>query len=172
VAAASHLGLAEADHTVLDRGHGDIGACAVRDTTPCSRDRTQWGTCKRRPTPRVYDHAAQREGQRDAAAGWGSRYRRVVTPSRFVVQLHDATRLHYDLRILVGGALRSWAVPKGPSMDPGVRRLAVPVEDHELSAGDFEGVHEGSRRGTGVVIIWDEGRAEIRRDDPGQMSVV
>jgi DNA ligase D-like protein (predicted 3'-phosphoesterase) len=96
----------------------------------------------------------------------------VVTPSRFVVQLHDATRLHYDLRILAGGALRSWAVPKGPSMDPAVRRLAVPVEDHELSAGDFEGVHEGARRGTGAVIIWDEGRAEIRRDDPGHMSVV
>jgi len=95
-----------------------------------------------------------------------------VTPSRFVVQLHDATRLHYDLRILVGGALRSWAVPRGPSMDPAVRRLAVPVEDHALSAGEFEGVHEGSRRGTGAVIIWDEGRAEIRRDDPGHMSVV
>jgi bifunctional non-homologous end joining protein LigD len=57
-------------------------------------------------------------------------------------------------------------------MDPAVRRLAVPVEDHELSAGDFEGVHEGSRRGTGVVIIWDEGRADIRRDDPGHLSVV
>ena len=95
-----------------------------------------------------------------------------MTPSRFVVQLHDATRLHYDLRILVGGALRSWAVPRGPSMDPAVRRLAVPVEDHALSAGEFEGVHEGSRRGTGAVIIWDEGRAEIRRDDPGHMSVV
>jgi len=54
-------------------------------------------------------------------------------------------------------------------MDPAVRRLAVPVEDHELSAGDFEGVHEGSRRGTGAVIIWDEGRAEIRRDEPGRM---
>jgi DNA ligase D-like protein (predicted 3'-phosphoesterase) len=89
-----------------------------------------------------------------------------------VVQLHDATRLHYDLRILVGGALRSWAVPKGPSMDPAVRRLAVPVEDHELAAGDFEGVHDGARRGSGAVIIWDEGWAEIRRDDPGHMSVV
>ena len=96
----------------------------------------------------------------------------MVAPSRFVVQLHDATRLHYDLRILVGGALRSWAVPKGPSMDPAVRRLAVPVADHELSAGDFEGVHQGSRHGTGVVIIWDEGPAEIRRADPGHMSVI
>ena len=95
-----------------------------------------------------------------------------MTPSRFVVQQHDATRLHYDLRIQVGDVLRSWAVPKGPSLDPAVRRLAVPVEDHELSAGDFEGVHENSRRGTGAVIIWDEGPADITRDEPGHLSFV
>jgi DNA ligase D-like protein (predicted 3'-phosphoesterase) len=94
-----------------------------------------------------------------------------VTQSRYVVQLHDATRLHYDLRIQVDDVLRSWAVPKGPSMDPAVRRLAVPVEDHELSAGDFEGVHAGSRRGSGAVIIWDEGLADILRDEPGHLSV-
>ena len=93
-----------------------------------------------------------------------------MTPSRFVVQLHDATTLHFDLRIQVGGVLRSWAVPKGPSLDPAVRRLAVPVEDHALAEGDFEGVHQGSRRGTGAVIIWDEGPAEILRDEPGHMS--
>jgi DNA ligase D-like protein (predicted 3'-phosphoesterase) len=95
-----------------------------------------------------------------------------VTVSRFVVQLHDATALHFDLRIQVGGVLRSWAVPKGPSLDPGVRRLAVPVEDHALSAGDFEGVHEGQPRGSGAVIIWDEGGAEIPRDEPGHLSFV
>jgi DNA ligase D-like protein (predicted 3'-phosphoesterase) len=94
-----------------------------------------------------------------------------VTVSRFVVQLHDATALHFDLRIQVGGVLRSWAVPKGPSLDPGVRRLAVPVEDHALSAGDFEGVHEGQPRGSGAVIIWDEGGAEILRDEPGHLSL-
>jgi DNA ligase D-like protein (predicted 3'-phosphoesterase) len=93
-----------------------------------------------------------------------------VRESRFVVQLHDATRLHFDLRIQAGQMLRSWAVPKGPSLDPGVRRLAVPVEDHALSAGDFEGVHEGQSRGSGAVIIWDEGRAEITRDEPGHLS--
>jgi DNA ligase D-like protein (predicted 3'-phosphoesterase) len=94
-----------------------------------------------------------------------------VTVSRFVVQLHDATRLHFDLRIQVGDVLRSWAVPKGPSLDPAVRRLAVPVEDHSLAAGDFEGVHEGQSRGSGAVIIWDEGTAEITRDEPGHLSV-
>ena len=94
-----------------------------------------------------------------------------------MVQLHDATRLHYDLRVEFGGMLRSWAVPKGPSLDPAVRRLAVPVEDHELSAGEFEGVHERSDvrdswRGSGAVIIWDEGPAEIMRDEPGHLSVI
>jgi DNA ligase D-like protein (predicted 3'-phosphoesterase) len=90
--------------------------------------------------------------------------------SRFVVQLHDATTLHFDLRIRIGDVLRSWAVPKGPSLDPGVRRLAVPVEDHDLSAGDFEGVHERQPRGSGAVIIWDEGGAEILRNEPGHLS--
>src|SRR5580658_7507857 len=97
-------------------------------------------------------------------------YCRLVPSTRFVVQLHDATRLHYDLRIQIGEVLRSWAVPKGPSLDPAVRRLAVPVEDHTLSAGDFEGVHEGQSRGSGAVIIWDEGDAEIMSDEPGHLS--
>jgi DNA ligase D-like protein (predicted 3'-phosphoesterase) len=92
-----------------------------------------------------------------------------VTASRFVVQLHDATTLHYDLRVQMGQVLRSWAVPKGPSLDPAVRRLAVPVDDHSLEAGDFEGVHEGHRRGTGAVIIWDEGPADVVRDEPGHL---
>src|ERR1700734_1905508 len=92
--------------------------------------------------------------------------------SRFVVQLHDATTLHFDLRIQVGEVLRSWAVPKGPSLDPRVRRLAVPVQDHSLAAGDFEGVRAGQARGTGATIIWDEGAADIIRDEPDHMSVV
>jgi len=90
---------------------------------------------------------------------------------RFVVQLHDATTLHFDFRVEIGGVLRSWAVPRGPSMDPAERRLAVPVEDHSLAAGEFEGVHEGSRRGTGAVIIWDEGEADILRDEPDHLSL-
>jgi DNA ligase D-like protein (predicted 3'-phosphoesterase) len=96
----------------------------------------------------------------------------VAAPPRFVVQLHDATTLHFDFRLQAGGVLRSWAVPKGPSLDPGVRRLAVPVEDHTLAAGEFEGVHEGQSRGSGAVIIWDEGTAEMARDEPGHVSFV
>jgi DNA ligase D-like protein (predicted 3'-phosphoesterase) len=92
--------------------------------------------------------------------------------SHFVVQLHDATRLHFDLRLQSGGVLRSWAVPRGPSLDPSIRRLAVPVEDRPLSAGDFEGVRSGQRRGTGAVIVWDEGTAEILRDLPGHLSFI
>ena len=95
-----------------------------------------------------------------------------MTPSRFVVQLHDATTLHFDLRLQIGDVLRSWAVPKGPSLDPKTRRLAVPVDDHDLAAGNFEGVHAGSRRGTGAVIIWDEGAAEIVTNEPAHLSFI
>jgi len=93
-------------------------------------------------------------------------------PRRFVVQLHDATALHFDLRLQVDGVLRSWAVPKGPSLDPGVRRLAVPVADHSLSAGDFEERHRGASRGSGAVIIWDEGTVEVLTDEPDHLSFV
>ena len=96
----------------------------------------------------------------------------VVAPVRFVVQLHDATTLHFDFRLQDGDVLRSWAVPKGPSLDPAVRRLAVPVEDHSLAAGEFEGVHDGQRRGTGAVIIWDEGTADVVRDEPHHVSFI
>jgi DNA ligase D-like protein (predicted 3'-phosphoesterase) len=89
---------------------------------------------------------------------------------RFVVQLHDATTLHFDLRLELGGVLRSWAVPKGPSLDPALRRLAVPVEDHDLEAGEFEGRHGPGGRGSGAVIIWDEGTDDILREEPGHLS--
>jgi DNA ligase D-like protein (predicted 3'-phosphoesterase) len=90
---------------------------------------------------------------------------------RFVIQLHDATTLHFDLRLELRGVLRSWAVPKGPSLDPAVKRLAVPVQDHSLAAGEFEGVHAGSSRGTGAVIVWDEGEFELVRETPDHLVI-
>lgn len=80
---------------------------------------------------------------------------RGVPAGVFVVQEHQATAHHFDFRLEVDGVMRSWAIPKGPSMDPAAKRLAVQVEDHALSHNDFEG-----RTGSGAVILWDRGSYE------------
>lgn len=77
---------------------------------------------------------------------------------RFVVHKHRARTLHYDLRLEAGGVMKSWAIPKGPSMRAGERRLAIPTEDHELAYAEFEGVIAEGEYGAGAVILWDRGK--------------
>ena len=125
------------------RVHAEGPAAAVEELTTFLRDGP--------PGARVADVAVESvkvEGHEQFAV-------RGVSAGVFVVQEHAATAHHFDLRLEVEGKMRSWAVPKGPSLDPAVKRFAIQVEDHELSHNEFEG-----ELGEGRVIVWDRGSYE------------
>ncbi len=92
--------------------------------------------------------------------------------SIFVIQEHDSKKLHWDLRLEMGGVLRSWAVPKEPPTEPGVKRLAIPTKDHSMEYADFEGVIPEGQYGAGTVKIWDRGTFEPLEVDDEKGKII
>src|SRR5574338_472873 len=106
---------------------------------------------------RDFDVTAEPEGNAEEKPRASARGTHGGKPLRFVVQQHAATRLHWDVRLELDGVMKSWAVPKGPSLDPSQKRLAVEVEDHPIAYNTFEGTIPAGEYGGGTVMLWDRG---------------
>jgi bifunctional non-homologous end joining protein LigD len=119
----------------------------------------------------LQEYARKRDFSKTPEPEPGKSVKSSANTGRFFIQRHNATRLHYDFRLEIDGTLKSWAVPKGPSLDPAMKHLAAMVEDHPISYGDFEGNIPKGEYGGGSVMLWDHGTFELIGDESGMAQI-
>jgi bifunctional non-homologous end joining protein LigD len=123
---------------------------------------------RRSSESQLEEYRRKRDFSRTAEPRGGSA--RAARKLAYVIQKHAASRLHYDLRLELDGVMKSWAVPKGPSLDPSIKRLAMQVEDHPIEYNTFEGTIPKGEYGGGTVMLWDRGSYEYGGDDPDPLE--
>src|SRR3954452_16203239 len=117
------------------------------------------------------EYASKRHFEKTPEPAPGKKTSKSTANPYFCVQRHDATRLHYDFRLEIDGVLKSWAVPKGPSLDPAVKHFAAHVEDHPFDYGGFEGNIPAGNYGAGSVMLWDRGTFQLLGDASGAEQI-
>jgi bifunctional non-homologous end joining protein LigD len=123
----------------------------------------------KRPPPELAEYHRKRDFSKTSEPEGGTATGGVKA-LRYVIQKHAASSLHFDLRLELDGVMKSWAVPKGPSLDPGVKRLAMQVEDHPIEYNTFEGIIPAGEYGGGTVMLWDRGWYTFWQRDPDPVA--